>query len=64
LSERAKQPIPAALEDVVMACVAKDPGARPRDADEVSARLAESVPGEPWTSADAAAWWSANSDQR
>lgn len=64
LSERAKQPIPAALEDVVMACVAKDPGARPRDADEVSARLAASVPGEPWTSADAGAWWSANSDPR
>jgi tRNA A-37 threonylcarbamoyl transferase component Bud32 len=64
LSERAKQPIPAALEDVVMACVAKDPGARPRDADEVSARLAASVPGEPWTSADAGAWWSANGDQR
>jgi len=64
LSERAKQPIPAALEDVVMACVAKDPGARPRDADEVSARLAGSVPGEPWTSADAGAWWSANGDQR
>jgi serine/threonine-protein kinase len=64
LAERAHQPIPPALEAVVMACVAKDAGARPRDADEVSARLAASVPGEPWTSADAEAWWNANRDAR
>lgn len=64
LGERAKQPIPPALEAVVMACVAKDPAARPRDADDVSARLAASVPGDPWTSAEAEAWWSANGDRR
>ena len=57
LRQRSKQPIPEALEELVMACVAKDPAARPRDADEVSARLAASVPGEPWTSAEAQAWW-------
>ena len=58
LSERAKQPIPEALEAVVMACVTKDPAARPHDADEVSVRLAASVSGEPWTQADAHVWWS------
>src|SRR5262249_13617574 len=57
LSERARQPIPEALDSIVMACVEKAPTARPRDADEVSARLAASVPGEPWAAADAEAWW-------
>src|SRR5262249_4417351 len=57
LSERASQPIPGALEAIVMACVEKTPGARPRDADEVSTRLAARVPGAPWTSAEADAWW-------
>jgi serine/threonine-protein kinase len=57
LKERAKQDIPAALDAVVMACLAKDPAARPRDADEVSERLAASVPGPPWAAADAERWW-------
>src|SRR5262245_6777702 len=58
-SARAPQPIPEALEAVVMDCLAKDPDARPCDADELSERLARSVPGEPWSQADAAAWWNA-----
>jgi serine/threonine-protein kinase len=63
LGQRAKQPIPEALEAVVMACVAKDPAARPHDADEVSARLAASVPGEPWSQAEAATWWDQRANQ-
>jgi serine/threonine-protein kinase len=55
--ERAKQDVPAALDDVVMACLAKDPSARPRDADELSDRLARSVPGDAWSEADASTWW-------
>ena len=57
LAGNAPQSVPAALDDVVMACLAKDPAERPRDADELSDRLAASVPGAPWTSAAAAAWW-------
>jgi serine/threonine-protein kinase len=57
LGERAKQPIPPALEAVVMACLAKEPASRPRDADELSERLARAVDGEPWSSAEALAWW-------
>jgi serine/threonine-protein kinase len=57
LRERAKQDIPAELDAVVMACLAKDASARPRDADEVSERLAASVGGPPWTAADAERWW-------
>ncbi len=59
LRERARQPVPQALDDVVMACLAKDPQARPRDADELGARLAAAVAGEAWTAADAEAWWNA-----
>ena len=57
LRERAKQAIPAALEAVVMACLAKEPASRPRDADELSERLAQTVDGEPWSAAEAHAWW-------
>ena len=56
-SERAAQPIPEALEQVVLDCLAKDPSARPSDADELAERLARSTPGEPWSQADAEAWW-------
>jgi len=57
LGERAKQPIPAPLEAVVMACLAKEPASRPRDADELSERLAGTLDGEPWSAAEAKAWW-------
>jgi hypothetical protein len=40
-----------------MACLAKEPASRPRDADELSERLARAVDGEPWSSAEALAWW-------
>ncbi len=57
LAERAPQSIPPSLDAVVMACLAKDPAARPRDADELCDRLARSLVGEPWSSAEAEAWW-------
>ncbi len=57
LSERAAQAIPPSLEAVVMACLAKAPSERPRDADELSQRLAHSLDGAPWSGADAHAWW-------
>lgn len=59
LAERSPA-VPAALEAVVMACLAKDPGARPRDAEDLDARLAAAIPGEPWTSDCARAWWGAH----
>jgi serine/threonine-protein kinase len=57
LAGRAKQPIPEALEATVMACLAKDPAARPADADRLDARLAAIDDGAAWTPADAHAWW-------
>ena len=56
LSSRARQPIPAPLEELVMRCLAKDPADRPETADRLDAELA-SVDSVPWTAADARAWW-------
>jgi len=57
LSVRARQPIPARLEQLVMRCLAKDPADRPQDADCFLAELGESIDGDAWTPADAHAWW-------
>jgi serine/threonine-protein kinase len=57
LASRAPQPIPGALEEAVMACLAKDPAARPADADRLDARLAASLDGRMWSAADARTWW-------
>jgi serine/threonine-protein kinase len=55
-SLRTELPIPAALERVVLDCLAKRPDDRPRSARDVAARLAAcGVPS--WTPADADAWW-------
>ncbi|MEZ4266850.1 MAG: serine/threonine-protein kinase [Myxococcota bacterium] len=57
LSARAKQPIPEALEQVVLDCLRKDRAERPQTARELARRL-EAVPlAAEWTQARAAAWW-------
>jgi serine/threonine-protein kinase len=60
LSERARQPMPARLEAVIMACLAKDPGDRPADADRLDLDLAHALDGEPWSEAEAQDWWRRN----
>ena len=55
-SRVAAQPIPADLEAVVMACLAKEPADRPASAAEL-ARLLAAVGVEPWMEEDAARWW-------
>ncbi len=47
-SIRAGVPIPAALEDIVMDCLEKDPAKRPQSAGELARRL-EALPLDPWT---------------
>ena len=55
-STRTSLAIPPELERLVMQCLAKRPADRPPTMEAVAERLANSRV-EPWTSADARAWW-------
>jgi eukaryotic-like serine/threonine-protein kinase len=59
-SARAEQPIPPALDDLVLACLAKDPAKRPQSARELSLRLAEVEGADAWTQDRARDWWVRN----
>ena len=56
-SRRTELPIPRELDDLVLACLAKDPAARPQSALEVAARLAQIPVASAWTRERAARWW-------
>jgi serine/threonine-protein kinase len=55
-STRTELSIPAALDNLVVACLAKDPAARPPGAVEL-ARLLDGIELPPWTADDARRWW-------
>jgi serine/threonine protein kinase len=55
-SQRGPAAVPPRLEQVVLACLAKKPEERPRTAAEL-ARLLAATDVEPWTDAQAQAWW-------
>lgn len=59
-SSRSKQHVPPELDAIVMACLAKKPDDRPRDAIELARRLAACPLPEPWTEQRAARWWEAH----
>ena len=50
-------PIPPALDQLVMSCLAKDPARRPQSARELSRRLAEIPVATPWSEERAESWW-------
>jgi serine/threonine protein kinase len=56
-STRTGLPIPAALDDLVLSCLAKDPAKRPQSARELSLRLAEVEGADAWTQERARDWW-------
>jgi serine/threonine-protein kinase len=58
-STRTDQAIPPELDQLVLACLAKDPAERPQTARDLSARLAAIDVGEEWTQERAREWWTA-----
>jgi serine/threonine-protein kinase len=56
-SARTEMPIPAALDALVLSCLAKDPAARPQTAKELSGRLSGIAGASPWTDDRAREWW-------
>ncbi len=56
-SARTDRPIPPALDDLVLSCLAKDPAKRPQSARELSRRLAEVEGASAWTQERARDWW-------
>ena len=64
-SSRTEFSIPLAIDDLVLACLHKDPNARPRDAEDVQQRAMVACRGlEPWDGARAKEWWKAHLPQR
>ena len=56
-SQLSDEPIPAQLDAIVLACLAKRPADRPASAWELADRLAECELAKPWTREDARRWW-------
>jgi serine/threonine-protein kinase len=56
-SSFADQPIAVGLDDLLLRCVQKDPRRRPSSAAQLRAALDALDDVEPWTDADAEAWW-------
>jgi serine/threonine-protein kinase len=56
-SARIDRPIPGALDDLVLSCLAKDPANRPQSAKELSRRLADMEGAHGWTQDRARDWW-------
>jgi eukaryotic-like serine/threonine-protein kinase len=56
-SARTQQPIPAALDELVLSCLAKDPVDRPQSARVLSRRLGQLGGAEAWSQERAREWW-------
>ena len=56
-STRTSVPIPAALDALVLSCLAKEPADRPQSARELSVRLGEIEGADAWTQERAREWW-------
>ena len=56
-SHRTERRIPRAVDDLVLACLKKDPALRPASVDGVLRRATISTPGEVWDEEAARKWW-------
>jgi serine/threonine-protein kinase len=56
-SERTELPIPATLEHLVLACLAKKPQDRPQHARQLAQSL-DAIEGMTWGEEEASRWWS------
>jgi eukaryotic-like serine/threonine-protein kinase len=63
-STRTELSIPAALDQLVLSCLAKDPVDRPQSAGELSLRLAAIEGSSTWTEGRARSWWATNQPAR
>jgi serine/threonine-protein kinase len=63
-STRTSLPIPAALDRLVLCCLAKEPERRPQSARELSRRLATIENAGAWTQDRAQGWWTAHEPSR
>lgn len=59
-SQRTELPIPAELDDIVMACLEKDPDKRPQDALEMFRLTCSCHACDGWTFERARSWWETN----
>ena len=50
-------PIPPRLDDIILACLSKDPADRPRTAEDLALRLEAIELPQPWTRERADTWW-------
>jgi len=57
VSRRTEMTVPSGLEDLIMQCLAKEPGQRPQSAHEVYRRLMAFNLDRPWTRERALRWW-------
>jgi serine/threonine-protein kinase len=60
-SSRTGHPVPGALDDLVLACLAKEPSERPQSARELLQRLSAIEGMSAWSEDRAREWWETHS---
>jgi serine/threonine-protein kinase len=56
-SARSEVPIPAVLDELVLACLEKEPERRPASAMSLRSQLVGCAPDDPWNGEEARSWW-------